>query len=509
MALLSLAVLIIGAATVLLLLKIGYLAFFHPLAKYPGPFLAKFTSFYAAYHGWMGDIHLDIWRCHQRYGDHVRYGPNKLLFCTAEALKDIYSTGTQSNFVKADSYTPLIHRSPNILTIRGGKEHARRRRIMAQGVSEKAQRGYEKRIAVHIDRLCKIVYSKTEAINISDWCYYLLFDIMSDVVFGARYNLLENDEFRYVPDAINKSNVRMSTLFQFPQLASFKWTKYLFRDAIAARNQFVPFVSRVVKERLRRQKMISDKKDEVTDVFANLAASEDPETGDTFTDNEIAAESTTLIVAGSDTTSTALSGLFFYLANNPIARAKATAEVRAKFSSRNDIIMGAALGSCTYLRACVDEAMRMSPPVGVPLWRRVRSDATIDSLVVEAGSDVGMSIYTMHHDPRYFEEPFEYKPDRWLANDKAIERARSVFNPFSIGSRACLGKGLAMTELLLTMATILFHGDFELAAGDLGKLGRGSRAGPYGRHRENEYQLWDFITGQRRGPILQFSSRTV
>jgi hypothetical protein len=55
-----------------------YNVHFHPYAKYPGPFLAKFTDLYAGYHAWKGDIHLDMWRCHQVYGDKVRYAPNRL-----------------------------------------------------------------------------------------------------------------------------------------------------------------------------------------------------------------------------------------------------------------------------------------------------------------------------------------------------------------------------------------------------------------------------------------------
>jgi hypothetical protein len=42
--------------------------YLHPLAKYPGPFLAKFTTFYAGYHAWKGDVHVDMWRCYEKYG---------------------------------------------------------------------------------------------------------------------------------------------------------------------------------------------------------------------------------------------------------------------------------------------------------------------------------------------------------------------------------------------------------------------------------------------------------
>jgi hypothetical protein len=64
-----------------------YNVFLHPYAKYPGPFLAKFTDLYAGYHAWKGDIHLDMWRCHQQYGDKVRYAPNRLNVNTVTGLK--------------------------------------------------------------------------------------------------------------------------------------------------------------------------------------------------------------------------------------------------------------------------------------------------------------------------------------------------------------------------------------------------------------------------------------
>lgn len=69
-----------------------YNVYFHPYAKYPGPFLAKFTDLYAGYHAWKGDIHLDMWRCHQVYGDKVRYAPNRLNVNTVTGLKSEFKT---------------------------------------------------------------------------------------------------------------------------------------------------------------------------------------------------------------------------------------------------------------------------------------------------------------------------------------------------------------------------------------------------------------------------------
>jgi len=512
-----------AALVILLLARATYLAFFHPLARYPGPWIAKFTNAYAAYHGWKGDIHLDMWRCHQRYGDHVRYGPNRVIFNTTEALRDIYGTGATSKVVKATAYEPLVHRAPNTLTIRGGKEHARRRRIMAQGVSDKAQRGYEHRISAHIIKFCDVLFGSqtrpgnsprtwSEPADMSFWCYYLSFDIMADVVFGAHYNLLQNDRFRYVVESIDRSNVRMSFLIQFPQFAKLKIDKYIFREAITARNRFIKFVTRTVRERLGKATTTSPDKPstEEADVFANLAAAKDPETGGGFTLNEIAAESTTLIVAGADTSSVAFGAILFYLADNKEAYDRAAAEVRSKFRSRDDIRMGTDLASCVYLYACINEALRMSPPVGLALWREVVADnVVLGGQPISAGCDVGVPLYSIHHDPKYYKKPFEYRPERWLVDDGtgSVERARSAFNPFSLGMRSCLGKSLATTEMALTAAAVLFTGDFRFAEGEKGLVGRGREGGPFGRHRHNEYQLFDHVTGQKNGPFLQFSPR--
>lgn len=338
---------------------------------------------------------------------------------------------------------------------------------------------------------------------------------MSDVVFGAKYNLLQNERFRYVTESIDKSNVRMSVLIQFPPFAALKIDKYIFRESIKARNRFVKFVTRVVGERLKSNsaKLLVDGSTLGNpDVFATLSAAKDPETGEGFSLNEIAAESTTLIVAGADTSSVAFSSILFYLADNKVAYDRAAAEVRSKFKSRDEIVMGAALASCNYLRACIDEAMRMSPPVGLALWREVVAGGiTIDGHPVPKGCDVGVPLYSIHHHSKYYTDPFVYRPERWLDDDGtgSVERGRSVFNPFSIGMRGCLGKGLANTEMALATASILFTGDFRFAEGDKGLIGRGRAGDVLGRHRSNEYQLFDHVTSQKDGPFLQFSPRHI
>ncbi|QBZ66636.1 hypothetical protein PoMZ_13619 [Pyricularia oryzae] len=495
-----------------------------------GPFLAKVTELYAAYHGWKGDIHLDMWRCHMKYGNHVRYGPNAILFNTSEGMRDIYRFGSSSSFIKGLNYEPMVHRTPNTLTMSGGKEHARRRRILSYGLSGQALRDCEGRITRHILSLCRAVTADVDEIDeqvggggrswgkpvdMSELCSYLSFDIMADVMFGAKYNLIEEPKFRYIVKAIENSNTRLAALAQAPRFARLKLDKYIFRSAIESRTRFLKFLGRMLNARLEELAQVEEDKDDDKhgDLFGSLINATDPETGSKFTTDELLAESATLVFAGTDTASISLAALLFYLAHNPTCYQRAATEVRDAFGSE-PVQGGPALASCVYLKACINEAMRMSPPVGGSLWREVTppEGSIVDGQLIPQGCTVGVGLYSIQHSEVYYEEPFRYNPDRWLGNDAnnraKVERALSAFAPFSLGPRSCLGKGFAQHELMLAAATILKIADFRIPKGvEYNRVGCGRKGAELGRHRPEEYQLRDHITGQNEGPVLQFLLR--
>jgi cytochrome P450 len=165
----------------------------------------------------------------------------------------------------------------------------------------------------------------------------------------------------------------------------------------------------------------------------------------------------------------------------------------------SDVAMGPKLNSCTYLRACIDESMRLAPPVGAALWRRVlTNDTIVDGHVMPEGCDVGTSIYSIHHNPDYYPEPFEFRPERWLGEDKSkTEVAVSAFNPFSVGARGCIGKGLALVELMLIQALLLVSYDIRLSGGNNGSDGI----------RSPQFQTREHVTGAKNGPVLRFRRR--
>lgn len=215
--------------------------------------------------------------------------------------------------------------------------------------------------------------------------------------------------------------------------------------------------------------------------------------------------------AGSDTSSTAIASTLFYLTGNKNAYTRVTVEVCAAFPVGSEIALGPRLSSCKFLRACIDESLRMSPPASSSLWRRVVNDVKIDGISIPKGYDVGTCIYAIHHNAEYYPDAFSYRPERWLDGGDSIQGkstgtslAYSAFTPFSIGPRGCIGKTLAMTELMLVMATILSR--FEFTA-EGAKVGGGLPDAEYGRHREGEYQLYDHVTAAKNGPMIRFAAR--
>ncbi|EOA91201.1 uncharacterized protein SETTUDRAFT_112800 [Exserohilum turcica Et28A] len=326
---------------------------------------------------------------------------------------------------------------------------------------------------------------------------------MSEVIFDMRYEALKKSTYRHVTQAIQDSNVRVGTLVQAYSLTTGRLDRYLFPASIQARNAFLKFITSLLRDRSK----LAPTQDK-SDVFSFLETAKDPDNDSTLTKSEIRAECATLVVAGSDTSSSTLAATLFYLSENPGAYERLCREIRQKFSSLDEIKLGAQLNSCTYLRACIDEALRMSPPVGAALWREVGTGGiTIGSVQLPQGIDVGTGIYSLHHNAKYFHEPFRFNPERWLVGENGVtkeqvELARKAFNPFSSGPRGCIGKGFAYHEMTLTLSHIIYQFDF-LRSEHLTRFA-GKRPMIQGHA---QFVLKDHITGAKEGPDLVFRIR--
>lgn len=248
-------------------------------------------------------------------------------------------------------------------------------------------------------------------------------------------------------------------------------------------------------------------KDDTTrrDLFAALLEARDPETGTSYTPEELIAEAGILIVAGSDTTATSLSATFFYLLHNQNAYARVREEVHRVFANLEDIRIGAQLASCKYMYACIDEAMRMAPAVGAVLPREIlKGGLVVEGHHFPQGVDIGVASYALHHDEAYFPDPFTYNPERWLADadDGGLALAQAAFVPFSTGRTSCVGKHLAYHEMGIVLARVLWGFEMRLEPGST--VGEGREDLGEGRKRKNEFQTRDKFVSAHDGPMVEF-----
>jgi cytochrome P450 len=269
------------------------------------------------------------------------------------------------------------------------------------------------------------------------------------------------------------------------------------------------------------------------DFYYYIFRGTDTETGSKYTQAELASESNLLLVAGSDTTATTLSAVFFYLLRNPNILEKLRSEIEDSFSNVDEI-NHAKLTGLPYLRAVIDETMRLAPPVAGALPRDVLEGGIhVDGIFIPEGTEVGVPIYAIHHNKEYYPDPFDFKPERWIVNEKQgvrkadVERAQSAFTPFSIGHRGCIGKNLAYVELSLAVARLVMRYDFQEVEG-WGRCTKGGGwkermiasppengaarpkqqllDGPWGR--EGEYVVKDGFVANKDGPVVRFRERS-
>ncbi|KAI1853155.1 hypothetical protein JX266_001861 [Neoarthrinium moseri] len=212
-------------------------------------------------------------------------------------------------------------------------------------------------------------------------------------------------------------------------------------------------------------------------------------------------------------TSGALSALFFYLSQSPSCYERLATEIRSAFATSHEIRGGPKLAGCQYLRACIDEALRIAPPVPGTMWREPAANNSkpliIDGHYIPPGTQIGVNIYAIHHNPEYFQDPFTFKPERWLSETPEAQRKsmQDAFSAFSVGYRGCAGKAMAYLESSLVVAKTLWYFDFERAPGKLGEVSGGRPGSHNGRSRLDEFQLYDIISGAHDGPFLIFTPR--
>lgn len=436
---------------------------FHPLSHVPGPKLwiaFPFMRHLAAVRGQLDASLLDF---HEKYGPIVRYEPRAITFTTAGAWKEIYGIRPgRAQLPKNVKYRE--NEAPDII-FSNDVDHARYRKALAHAFSEKALRDQELLISKYVDLLItklKKYASSDEPVDLATWYNLTTFDLIGDLTFGESFGGLENEQKNEWVD-ITFDSIKALPFLRAASLYPFLMRLYRLFFPVpfsGARATHRDRTSDSVQGRVRNEALHG--RGDFMDAMLKHRGNKDG-----LSDAELVSNSNILIVGGSETTASLLSGATFLLLRNIDTLKRAAAEVRSTFATDSDINFATTSTNLPYVHACLSEALRIYPPLPGADQRLVDTPTTISGYALPAGTAVAVPQLASYHSARNFHAPHDFHPERWLP-DRPPEfdnDNRDVHRPFSVGPRNCIGQNLANAEMRLILCRMLWHFDVELLPG--------------------------------------------
>ncbi|KAK3987119.1 Tryprostatin B 6-hydroxylase [Cladorrhinum sp. PSN332] len=428
-----------------------YRGFFHRLSKYPGPFLARLSNFYITAKS-MKKLHIfeEIQHLHAQYGDIVRVGPRELSIASPEAVTAIH--GSQSPVSKGPWYTLLEPRTP-LFMARDKQEHARRRKIWDRGFTTKALQGYDPRITKAINQMLSVVREHSDQnkpLNVTQWFDFFVFDIMEDLAFNKSSKMLENGKESYIFETIRADMYSIAFFTHLPWLLPFlKRTPLLNNNYL----QFWKWIQTQIDE---RRKNIPDR----PDIFSWILEAYEKGPKTRRDEYNLHGDAQLIVIAGTDSVAATLTHMFLELAHRPALMKALQTEFDALPDLSHDNLM-----TISLLDAVINETMRLHPPVASGTQRVTPPEGMhVGDNYIPGDTIVYVPSYTVFRDPRNFQYPTEFIPERWTTRPELVKN-KSVFIPFNIGPYACVGKRLALLEIRRLVGEILWRYDITVAPG--------------------------------------------
>ncbi|KAF7930323.1 uncharacterized protein EAE98_004724 [Botrytis deweyae] len=457
-----------------------YNHFFHPLSKYPGPLLWRISRLPYAISLSRGNLVHDTWAIHTKYGKVVRLAPDELSFIDGQAWHDIYGARGRGHaeFTKNPAW---IRPAPNgVFSILDSFEddHTRQRKILNHAFSPSALKAQEPFLQKYTGLLIQEARTR-RFLDLKDWYNFTTFDITGDLTFGQSFECLAKGRYhRWVSFlfAHLKASCLLASITFYPVIDKILWyciPKSAFNERIYHFRRSVEWVQKRLNLETGRNDFMS------YIVGAN--------TKNTMTMPEIEATAGTLVIAGSETTSTVLLSTTRNLMLQPEKMKKLKKEIRETFSDESEITLKA-LENLPYLTAVFQENFRYTPPVPCSIPRTVPDGGdTIAGDMYPGGTFVGLPQIAAYRYHDHFAHADRFIPERWLSSTSSslFEPTTSdpyfdketfkddnfkIVQPFSVGPRNCIAQVLAHAEMKLILGRLLWNFDFRIPEGREGEL---------------------------------------
>ncbi|XP_046402030.1 cytochrome P450 4c3-like [Ischnura elegans] len=440
------------------------------LWKVPGPSAYPIIGNALMFIGGPRDFFRVVRQCRNKYGTIFRLwvGRRGIIFvCGAETVQPLLSSSVHINkSLEYKCLEPWL--GTGLINSGGTKWHSRRKLLtgafhtaILEGYLESMDKGARKLAAVLLSHAPKDNPDDwTEQINVCQLTKLSALDVICETIMGYHINALEGKANLDYIMAIDKVNQILQRRFITPWLLS-DFIFYLtpmakeFNKGVETIHKFT---DRVIKEKREefaaRQKEgmqngLTDhpKRKSFLDLLLDLS-----DNGKVLSDADIREEVDTFMFAGHDTTSAAMDFSLYSLGHHPEAQEKILEETQATLEENGKLTLSL-INKMEYLDRFIKEVLRLYPSVP-QVARELDSPLTIDGHTFPPGTTINILNSVLHRDPRYFPNPDNFDPDRFLPSEIA-NRHSFAYTPFSAGSRNCIGQKLALMELKLVVIRIV------------------------------------------------------
>ncbi|KAI3597833.1 cytochrome p450, partial [Moniliophthora roreri] len=458
----------------------------HPLAKYPGPFLARTTKIWTVWKAFDGKLPQYYERLHAQYGSIVRTGPNEISVIEKDMIPHILGSQgmPKGPLWEGRRITPSKDKGNySLIGQRDSNRHAQLRKAWNRAFSAEALLDYQdilvKRARELASRLEATYREGQKQVDIAKWISYFSFDFMGELAFGGGFDLLQNGDKNGYQAGMEKalmyvfrdfSEGRVKKCQSLPSLTQqIPWLAHAIRLLPVGGSATSAFGAFAVKQAKIRSTQNVTQKDLFYHLVTNTYSDEDESPFPLIVSNAVLA-----IIAGSDTTASVLSNAVYYLLANPQDLDHVRQEIDQALprlqdgSTPSDMQV---LAGLPWLNAVINETLRLQPPVPTGLQRapeRGSGGKMIGTIFLKEGTAVQVPPYVLHRDPRYFSpDPQKFWPERWIraGEDPKIVLELGAFVPFSSGPANCAGKRLALLELRVVLALLISRFELSFATG--------------------------------------------
>ncbi|MFF2350865.1 cytochrome P450 [Kitasatospora sp. NPDC058115] len=368
-----------------------------------------------------------------RYGDlvEIRLGPHRLVApCHPELVRQVYADDRTF-----DKGGPIYGRFREILgnglATCAHADHRRQRRMLQPEFRPDRLAAHAAVMSREADALARS-WHHGEVVDVFPACYRFTLRVVTRTLLGTE-----------VPDALAE---RLQHAFETAFAGALR--KLWMLPAGPGHRTAVRTLRRTVAELVHDHRAHGPGR---TDLLAGLVAARD-EDGSTLSDAELHDQVVAMLLAGTETTASQLSWTLRLLTAHPAELAAVQAEVDAVLPDARAAGWDDLPGLPRTARA-LTEALRLRPP-GWVLLRTCTRETELGGRALPRGSQVLLSPYVAHHNPRIFPDPARFDPDRWLP-ERAAALPRWGFAGFANGPRQCLGADYARAEAAIALATVL------------------------------------------------------